>query len=280
MDHWYQGTIGLGNRLLFYFFMTTSLAVGGADSVDRQLGYSGLGAEAENSRVHMESMKRDRDEHEYRNRVLYEKGLVDLKASDQSKDGCLEFVGHWPQGATKTVAYSGGYAYFGNGSLLMVADVSAPASPTVTGSVVIPGGSVEDVAVAGNYAYVAADAVGLRIIDISNPNAPSEVGYYDASLNISDAVAISGNYAYVGDASKLEIIDVSNPSTPVKVGEYDAAHWIEDVVVAGNYAYLAERSYGLSVIDISNPTTPTEVGSYATILDFGEEYNDLQRDAY
>ena len=36
---------------------------------------------------------------------------------------CPELVGRWPYGPSQAVAVSDGYAYFGSGSVLMVADV-------------------------------------------------------------------------------------------------------------------------------------------------------------
>ena len=56
----------------------------------------------------------------------------------------------------------------------------------------------EGVYVSGNYAYVADDESGLRIIDISNPSLPNEVGYYDTP-GYAWGVYVSGNYVYVAD---------------------------------------------------------------------------------
>jgi hypothetical protein len=55
------------------------------------------------------------------------------------------------------------------------------------------------VTVAGNYAYVADDDSGLRIVDVSNPAAPSEAGFYDTP-GYAWGVAVAGNTAYVADS--------------------------------------------------------------------------------
>ena len=44
---------------------------------------------------------------------------------------CPELVGRWPYGAAIAVAVSGNHVYFGDGTALMVADVSDPAAPAV-----------------------------------------------------------------------------------------------------------------------------------------------------
>uniref|UniRef100_A0A7V6CMS6 LVIVD repeat protein n=1 Tax=candidate division WOR-3 bacterium TaxID=2052148 RepID=A0A7V6CMS6_UNCW3 len=108
-------------------------------------------------------------------------------------------------------------------------------------------GSAQDVAVSGNYAYVADWEAGLRIIDISNPRSPVEVGYYDTP-GAAYGVAVSGNYAYVADAGAgLRIIDISNPRSPNEVGYYDTPEWALGVAVS-NYAYVADATSGLRII--------------------------------
>jgi DNA-binding beta-propeller fold protein YncE len=115
------------------------------------------------------------------------------------------------------------------------------------------------VAVTGNYAYVADEGSGLRIINVSNPATPTEVGFYDTP-GWAQGVAVAGNYAYVADGgSGLRIINVSNPATPTEVGFYDSPGNAEGVAVVGNYAYVADRG-GLRIINVSNPAAPTQVG--------------------
>ncbi|MBD3854846.1 MAG: hypothetical protein IFJ96_08670, partial [Acidobacteria bacterium] len=86
---------------------------------------------------------------------------------------CPELVGRWPYGPAYAVAVSGSYAYFGSGTVLLVADVSNAAAPQVVGEVVLPG-LIEGVAVSGSYAYVADGSSGLRVIDVSTPASPIE----------------------------------------------------------------------------------------------------------
>ena len=64
------------------------------------------------------------------------------------------------------------------------------------------------VAVSGNYAYVADDESGLRVIDITNPSSPFEAGYYDTP-GYASGVAVAGNYAYVADGYSFGIYDCS-----------------------------------------------------------------------
>jgi len=70
-------------------------------------------------------------------------------------------------GTTSGVAVSGQYAYIGIGQRLAILDISDPAQPARVGQTDLLPGDVFDVAVVGDYAYVACFINGLRIIDIS-----------------------------------------------------------------------------------------------------------------
>ncbi len=80
-------------------------------------------------------------------------------------------------GTTEAVAVQGNYAYIGLGPRLVILDVSTPASPSLAGQTGILPAVVRGLAVAGNYAYVAADDQGLRIIDVADPAHPTGVGF-------------------------------------------------------------------------------------------------------
>ena len=96
------------------------------------------------------------------------------------------------------MAVKGDYAYIGIGPRLAILNIADPSLPTLAGQTGVFPGIVNDVAVAGNYAYVADGSAGLRIIDVSLPSAPAEVGFYDTPGAAYD-VAVAGNYAYVAD---------------------------------------------------------------------------------
>ncbi|NGX43785.1 MAG: hypothetical protein K940chlam7_02089, partial [Chlamydiae bacterium] len=121
-----------------------------------------------------------------------------------------------------------------------------------------------DVALSGNYAYVAYDESGLQIIDVSNVTNPTLAGSYETP-DLAWGVALSGNYAYVAYSTfGLFIIDVSNVANPTRAGSYDTPGWALGVALSGNYAYMADDFSGLQIIDVSNATNPTLAGSYNT----------------
>jgi hypothetical protein len=183
-----------------------------------------------------------------------------------------EVVGRWPSfrvGQPSSVTVAGNFAYVSawQGGL-HVMDISDSLNPQRVGGL-LECGAANDVAVSGDYAYVASYC-GLFIVDVSDPSRPLMVGESDEGY-AANGLAVSGNHLYLV-AGALHVLDVSNPSHPQKVGGYEieggASMW--SLAVAGSRACItfARRSshgariVGLQVLDIEDPTRPRLLGSY------------------
>lgn len=150
---------------------------------------------------------------------------------------------------------------------LRVVDVSDPANPTEVSSY---GGSVVDVAVTDNYAFVAdcwcthlgSCGGGFRVVDVLSPDVPVEVGARGSWC--ASHVTVAGDYVYFNAMTNhhdrwLQVVDVSDFADPVLVGRHDVlGHSILDVAAAEGYAYISGA--GLTVLDVSDPTSPVEAG--------------------
>ncbi|HOC44034.1 MAG TPA: hypothetical protein PKJ99_13535 [Thermoanaerobaculales bacterium] len=183
-------------------------------------------------------------------------------------------------GPAHDVAVSSGHAYVTGEVGLQVIDVSIPSSPVEEGLLVASEGVVtdiwveNDVAVAGDYAYIAQTICGqfrcdvyLWVIDVSTPSAPVAIGFVGGWPGRGGRVAVSGGYAYVvayehypSANSGLRVIDVHTSSTPVEVGFVETPGDANDVAVSANWAFVADGDDGLRVIDVQTPSAPVEVG--------------------
>ncbi len=167
-------------------------------------------------------------------------------------------------GNSFAVAVQSNFAYLGEGRRLTILNVSNPASPVVVGKTPRLPSRVDDIAVAGSYAYVVDGDGWLRIIDVTNAGAPAEAGSY-ATPKPATSVEVVGSTAYVTDGGGgLWIIDVTNPAAPVATGFYDTAGFAADVAVAGSFAYIAAGEQGLRIINVANPAAPDEIGFFTT----------------
>ena len=173
----------------------------------------------------------------------------------------LTLVGQFG-GATYAVTLSGTNAYAGIGPRLAVLDVQTPAAPVLLGiSAPIPD-LIQDIVVAGDYAYVTAGAHGLYIFDINPPATPTQVGAFDTP-GFARGVDKLGQYVYVADSASVEIIDVTNPAVPAYAASLvrPAGTGVSEGVTIVNsggsdYAVVADGEAGLQIYAITPPAWP------------------------
>jgi len=135
-----------------------------------------------------------------------------------------------------------------NGTVVVVADSSVividardPASPVRMGSVNI--GPVRDIAINGNYAYVAAYTSGYKVVRLTNPMAPvvvgGESGFYPTDVALTNGFALFAETLFVNAAPYVNISDPENPTWQGIInlstfGDRDA----HALAVDASYAYL------------------------------------------
>jgi len=153
---------------------------------------------------------------------------------------------------------------------LSVIDLSDPASPTVLGSVALPG-SPQGVALQDGVAYVAASG-SLAIIDVSTPDAPALLADVVAD-GVASRVAVDGSFVALANWFDTRVYDVSDPAAPrlVVVEEADDASMAVamdgDVVYVGDWNWL--RTYRLDASvgapDVSAPAGVSVSGGVGTL---------------
>lgn len=131
-------------------------------------------------------------------------------------------------------------------------------------------GGVQGVVSQGDYAYVAAGGLGLRIIGLQSPERMSDVGWLDTPGDAVDVALMEhpeGLFAIVADSwvaggqhSGLTVVDVRDPRNPRAVGRFDDQMLIKGVQVWGTTAYLAGFDVGVRVVDLADPRTPVDRG--------------------
>lgn len=151
-----------------------------------------------------------------------------------------------------------------DGDGLHIIDISDVFSPILVSTYATFG---YDLAVSGNYAYIAGLANGLRIIDVSHPAAPREVGSLGGIY--ASRVAVTGQLALVTSGSEgLQLVDIANPASPAYIGVYHAPGYVLQVAATGHYAYVTWQDFsggnymGITAIDVADASSPTELGQY------------------
>ncbi|HLP58953.1 MAG TPA: hypothetical protein VK186_08990 [Candidatus Deferrimicrobium sp.] len=128
-------------------------------------------------------------------------------------------------------------------------------------------GKALDIAISGNYAYIAAGDGGFQVLGLT-PN----LNYEGSTQAIHpERVIISGKYAYLSSEEGIHTVDISNPRHPILKGTHYKLldEKIMDYTISGNYAYIIAAhchgdcdgkkgfyEYFLKVIDLTAPNSP------------------------
>jgi len=172
------------------------------------------------------------------------------------------------------VAVSGSYAFIAAGANgLKVVDMSIEATPSLIGSALPVAGSLNAVAVKGDYVFCAGSN-SLDIFDISTPSNPVWMGFTDSEGMGMHGVALRGNRAFVTDGSyfqpnSLKILDVSDITNPILIAKAaTSVAIIGSIHVNAQYAFVADSITGSGVraidIDPESGTYLTEYGPVDT----------------
>jgi len=156
-------------------------------------------------------------------------GTVLITSPVQANDSLnVELVGQIG-GSTKAVFVRDNYAYIGEGTRLVILDVSNPAQPKLLSKSPVLSDLVRDIFVTADYAYVANGNGGLSIINVSNPyNLTTESNFAtpDRALHVAN-----GHVYLATDSNDLKIIDVTNSKLPKLVNTVTMPLLTRDVYI-------------------------------------------------
>ena len=186
---------------------------------------------------------------------------LDLKTAWEGES--IELLAHIG-GNVNAMAISESYVFLGEGASLSVVDISSPATPQLVEQVLLPDWA-RDMAVEGDYAYVAAGSSGLRIFDIRNPLHPVAKAVYDSSPYIALKVIASDGLACLiastitppSITTVLYVLDVSDVNVATEQGvHYLYRDIVTSLAMKGDYAYvctlsLSDLSHVLRVLDLT-----------------------------
>ncbi|OHB21904.1 MAG: hypothetical protein A2939_01385 [Parcubacteria group bacterium RIFCSPLOWO2_01_FULL_48_18] len=148
------------------------------------------------------------------------------------------------------------------------------------------GNEGQDIAVEGNYAYIAAKhasttVADLFVFDVSNPASPSLATSINTGSGLH-AIYIknSDTYAYAlseNDAAGFKVIDISAPTSPTVTSTLNLPGSESNIslFVLNNVAYVGTKNDTTDeefiIVDISAPAGPAAVGS----LEIGADVNGI-----
>jgi hypothetical protein len=154
---------------------------------------------------------------------------------------------------------------------LAVVNVANPAAPALMGT--LPGGDVRDLAISGNFVFLADFSRSFTSVDLSNPAAP--VLRASTQLNLGGRlqdVVVNGSLAAGADVlfvNGVPMIDVSTPASPQPRIIIDFSAFRDDngtgIAMDSNFVYLT-ASRGITENGVTE-TTRLYIGQYRNIQD-------------
>ena len=136
-----------------------------------------------------------------------------------------------------------------------VYDIRQPRSPTV----VFTGAGARDVAVLGDYVYLAS-ANGVSLLRLSPGGSWRDLAQGSslaalAQVGERSLLAVGRNYDESADENFV-VWDVTVPGEPRQIYSERVDGMLDDIAVLGEIAYIAAPDLGVLVYDLSNPAAP------------------------
>lgn len=119
-----------------------------------------------------------------------------------------------------------------------------------------------DIAVKGDYVYIAGGEAGLIVLDVSEPASPKRVARYGSEGKIV-SLHLEGSYLFAADTgNRLSVVDISNAPLlrPVNCRQWHPG--TNDISIEANNAVLATMANGITIMDITRPCHPVPKGNY------------------
>jgi hypothetical protein len=164
----------------------------------------------------------------------------------------------------------GGFAYVGRAvdttsgtNEFYIINVTNPASPSVQGSVNLTG-SVNNIKVSGNYAFLATtiDAQEMVVVNVTNKSSPSVATSYNAPGTAdSNDLGINGTTLYLAsntNASGAEVysLNIATPTAPSLLDTYEVGGNVLGISPLGNYVFFTSSvaASRFTVLDTASPS--------------------------
>lgn len=151
------------------------------------------------------------------------------------------------------VAIEGVHAYVASGSSLYVIDIGDPFSPSVAGTLDLPGAN--RVTVSGTRAYVAAGAFGVHVVDVSVHSSPALITTYDSSYYARDVALYHGpaaTYLVVADEDfGIRIVDATHPEMGFDEVWLKETSRAQVAIADGSRVYVGDYHHGLYMLDLA-----------------------------
>lgn len=183
-----------------------------------------------------------------------------LNVSNPSKPGLTAViptssVTPQPYGAAMDVIVRGNYAYVPDELQLRIYDISAPAGIHQQGQIYLnyDNNTASEVALSGNFAFVANAKAGVRVIDVATPSNPLLVNTFPVN-GAAGSVATTADRLYTGTGDTIYVVDITSPGVTLPLlGTYATPSQVAGLTISGSDLFTSMGLGGIQVLNVSDP---------------------------
>ncbi len=162
-------------------------------------------------------------------------------------------------------------------------DVTDPASPVLTDSLIVDARTTNDVKVSedGELCVISREGAsnrrnGIVIVDCTDPRNIEIISTYDDELTggVHNLFIYEDHVYAVNNGIRFDVINIEDPANPYRVGRFELdtpGHAIHDIWIVDGIAYTSNWNDGVAVIDVGggdrggSPENPVEVARFRDI---------------
>lgn len=162
-------------------------------------------------------------------------------------------------------------------------DVTDPANPILTDSLVVDARTTNDVKVSedGEVCVISREGAsnrrnGIVIVDCTDPNNIEIISTYDDQLTggVHNLFIYEDHVYAVNNGVRFDVINIADPANPYRVGRFELdtpGHAIHDIWIVDGIAYTSNWGDGVAVIDVGggdkggSPENPVEIARFADV---------------
>jgi hypothetical protein len=184
---------------------------------------------------------------------------------DTSPEITLEVV-EQIAGDILSAATAGDLVYMGLGTRVVVVDVSAPDRPKIINRSEILSGTVKDITLKPQLAYVATGKGGLDVLDLSEPASLKKITNVPVKGELNNLITTTNLLFGLGIQPEehrdgpgfISIIDVTAPTHPVELAWHALPYPAHHLAVDRDILYVVGET-GLHIFDASSPPKLQEI---------------------
>ena len=186
----------------------------------------------------------------------------------------------WEGADGRDYAITGTWGAFG---AVYFHDVTDPASPVLTDSVVVDARTTNDVKVSedGAVCVISREGAsnrrnGLVVLDCRDPRNVEILSTFDDELTggVHNVFIADGHVYAVNNGRRFDVINIEDPTNPYRVGRFELdtpGHSIHDIWIVDGIAYTSNWDDGVAIIDVGggdrggSPSNPVLMNLWADV---------------